>query len=68
MVLLAGWLPGMSDQLSPWSDIYLVIIKKIIITPAFPFNFDPYILIWFKGTNYISNTEVNTNLLTKHFW
>jgi len=31
-MLLAGWLPGMSDQPSTWSDICLVIIKKIITT------------------------------------
>jgi len=28
MVLLADWLPGMSDKTSTWSDICLVIIKN----------------------------------------
>jgi len=29
MVLLADWLAGMSDQPFTWSDIWLVIIKKL---------------------------------------
>jgi len=28
-MLLADWLPGMSDQPSTWSDICQVIIKKL---------------------------------------